>query len=322
MGSGTRFGRCAVAFLLVGASVAVHSPSRAEEGEAEAARDEAARVDLVGGQSIVGRIVERELTVRTLYGTLTVPFDEVIKVRFGLELSRESQLRLKELVDVIGEEGVDSEAGKKASEEIGGLGAAAIPHLRALRPGVEGEELRKKLDELIDELHPGEDEYVDADDQVVSERFTMKGSILADALRVESLLGVIEVPCRDLRAITFRETEIKKVWKVGVQHLENGGAPLQTGVKVKKGQRISLVPSGSMSYEGNLFGPAGLMNWTWNGRQMGCLQWRIGDGAPWQILGDAFEDRAPAAGELEFCVHLTGGTVAGEFAVAFKTAAR
>ncbi len=284
-------------------------------------RDGPATVELAGGVSIVGKVVEKEIVVETIYGTLRVPFEEVIQVRFGLELDGEAALRLKQLVAELEKAGVDSEEGKKSIGEIRELGVAAVPALRRARQRIKKDDVRARVEEIIEELHPGDDTYVDEEDQIVSERFTMKGQIVLDRIRIESIIGTIEVPCRDLRSITLREIELKKTWKIGPEHIETA-APLATGVKVRRGQKISLVPSGTMSYQGYMFGPAGMSNWTWNGRQMGCLQWRIGGSGPWQILGAKFEGPAPAAGELQFCVHLTGGTSEGEFAVAFKTRRR
>lgn len=280
-----------------------------------------ARADLVGGQSIVGTVVEKELTVKTLYGTLSVPVAEIIKIRFGLQLPGQSVLRLRELVEILQKGEVDSEQGTKALDDIRVLGIAVVPSLKRIRARVENDEIEKKLDEILEEFQTDEDLYLEEDDQIVAERFTMKGRILRDTFHIESLLGSLSVPRRDLRAITFRETALQKVWKVGPGHLENRSS-LVTGVKVKKGQRISVLPAGTMTYSGHSFGPGGISRWTWNGRRMGCLQWRIGGSGTWQLLAAAFEGRAPASGDLQFCVHLTGSGAGGEFTITFKTTAR
>ena len=292
------------------------------EGDREALRKQIGRTRTVDGESIVGEISQKSLSVKTQYGELQVPFDEILKVRFGLRLTDEQVKLFDESIRVIENEGAGTDPGKDARENLANLGMWAIPSLRKMSSKLEKDETKKIVNELINEIRPSDaDAYLREDDEVVAERFTIRGWIPEQEFRIKALFGTLAIPSRDIREISFRQMELKKVWKIGAQHLERG-AGLVTKINVKKGQKFSLVPSGTMSYRGKVFGPAGMSHWTWSGRNMGCLQWRIGNSAQWQILAAPFDGRAPAPGPLQFCVHLTGGAIAGEFTVTFKTSTR
>jgi hypothetical protein len=149
----------------------------------------------------------------------------------------------------------------------------------------------------------------------------MRGDIVEERFHLDCVFGRLEVPVHDVVRIAFEELEVRKTWKVTAQHVEQQGL-LDTGCKVRKGQKFKLTPSGNMTWQGQSFGPEGLRHHTWNDRNMGCLQWRVGNG-PWQILGSAFDGKAPDAGNLHFCVHLTGGgATSGEFKVVFESRMR
>jgi hypothetical protein len=150
----------------------------------------------------------------------------------------------------------------------------------------------------------------------------MTGEVLDATLHIRSIVGVLEIPRGDIVSFSYREIDVRKSFKVGAQHAEGNGGLLDTGIDLRKGQSFKLTPSGTMDYEGNAFGPAGLPNWRWNSRNMGCLQWRIGTSGEWQILAAEHDGRAAASGRLQLCVHLTGGTMSGEFTVVFKTQSR
>jgi hypothetical protein len=312
----------AAALWLAAASLPAWSP--AARG-ADAAGDRAGAalppegpitVGLVEGQAIVGKVLDRSLTIRTRYGVLTVPLADVIQVRLSPQLAPESRARLERLLELLEKSGAESPAGGAAVEALEDLGVAAVPALRRALGRYEDDVLRSELEALVDPSR-WEDAYVEDLDEIVSVRFTMRGQILEDMLRVQCTSGVIEVPRHDILRITLRELDIRHVWKVGPQYSEQESF-LDTKCKVKKGQKFTLTPSGTMTYDGQSFGPGGLPNHTWNSRRVGCLQWRIGGGA-WQILESAFQGRAPASGTLQFCVHVFRGGAGGEFTVEFKT---
>ena len=279
--------------------------------------DPPATVGLVDGQAIVGKIVEASLRIRTSYGVLTVPMADVIKVRLSPRLAEDELARFEERLRVMEKKGADSQEGREALRAVKDLGISTVPLLsRAIRR-LDDVGLRTAFEALIEELRSGEEVYVDDLDEIVAKRFTIRGDLVAAELHIECVSGTLAVPRTDIVHITFRELAIKKVWKIGPQYTEQESF-LDTKFKVKKGQKITLAPSGTMTYNGQSLGPGGLPNHTWNGRRMGCLQWRIG-GDVWQVLEGTFEGRAPQSGTLQFCVHTFRGNAGGEFKVELRT---
>lgn len=315
--------------LLVSPSVRdlVASPADEETASGAGARGTAGdgprtiTVGLVHGQAIVGTFVDETFTVRTRYGTLSVPFDEVVKMRVRPSLSPEEASLLENLLRHLEE--AEEEEGplvERAMAAVRALGVPAFAELRRARKGAT-DDYAERLDALIESITAREGVYLEDPALVITERFTMRGEILEDAFRLRTISGVLTIPRRDVVHVTFREIDIRKTWKITAQHAEQGGTVLDTTYKVRKNQKFSLTPSGTMTYDGQSYGPAGISNHTWNSRKVGCLQWRIGNG-PWQLLGAPFEGKAEQKGTIQFCVHLFNSGAAGEFKVVFLTKAK
>ncbi|MBN1441172.1 MAG: hypothetical protein JXA90_00620 [Planctomycetes bacterium] len=292
-----------------------------ERPSAEARReDRKATVGLVHGQAAVGKVVTPRVTVRTRYGVLEVPFSEIVKIRMRPTLAADERQRLESLLEILG--GTDERGSARlaaARSEIARFGIAAYGPLLEARDGEDDEDRRKLLDALLQEVASGvEEAHLREQDEVITERFTIRGRVELDEIRIETLTGVLAIPTRDVLHVTYREIDIRKVWKVGVQQIEQA-TPLDTKFEVKKNQKIKLEPSGTMTYGGQTFGPGGISNHTWNGRRMGCLQWRIGSSSPWIVLDGTFEGKAEQKGTLQFCVHLHSPDASGEFKIVLTT---
>ncbi len=264
------------------------------------------------GQAIVGTLAEKRLTVLTRYGKLTVPFEEIVRVRFHPRLNRADTERLASLITALRKDRDD----ESLAEAITALGRGAFLLIAEARKVEENEEIDEKLDEIQEELRDIEGVYLDHRDEIVTRRFTIKGHILDETLRVERGRLKLTIPLCDIRHIAYGDLQIRKVFKVNSQHMEGSNGRLDTGIKVKKNQRFALVPSGTMTWQGQTFGPAGISNHSWNSRKMGSLQWRIGKG-PWKMLSSPFRGKADAAGNIEISVHLTGVAPSGEFKVEY-----
>ena len=271
-------------------------------------------VGLVNDQILVGSFIDKSLTVRTKYGVLTVPVSEVVRIRFRPTLGAE---KITELDRLIGEMASgEDESEEKGLARIRELGIPAYHRIAEAREKAE-ETLGDRLESLLEEIRSVTDVYTEGLDEIVTERFTIKGHIVESSFRFDCVSITLEVPRSDMVHVTFRELELKKTWKVGLQHMEARGF-IDTGVELRKNQKISLTASGTMSYNGRSFGPAGLSNHTWNGRKLGCLQWRLGSGA-WKILGTSFNGKVEQKGTLQLSVHLYNTNGSGEFKVTLKT---
>jgi hypothetical protein len=309
------------ALILLLLPVALTGPAFAQENGVPKAKrrkaDESKRAPptfaLAKGQAIVGVLAEKRLTVLTRYGKLTVPFEEIVRVRFHPRLSPQDTEKLATLITALREDGDD----EWIAEAIAALGRGAYLLITEARKLEENKEIDDSLGEIQEGFEAIEGIYLDHRDEIVTQRFTIKGQIVDETLRVERGRLKLTIPLCDIRHIAYGDLEIRKVFKVNAQHIEGSNGLLDTGIKVKKNQRFSLSPTGTMTWKGQTFGPAGISNHTWNSRKMGSLQWRIGKG-PWKMLPSAFEGKADAAGNIAISVHLTGGGASGEFKVEFK----
>ncbi len=268
---------------------------------------------LAGGQAIVGSLAEKRLNVLTRYGELTVPFEEIVRVRFHPRLSREDTVRFTTLLTSLRKD----PRNENVVKAITALGHGAYLLVSDARKVAEDKEIAAPLAEIQESFENVEGVYLDDRDEIVTKRFTIKGHILDKTLRIERGRLKLTIPISDIRHIAYGDLVIQRVFKVNSQHMEGSKGLLDTKLQVKKKQRFTLTPSGSMMWQGQAFGPAGISNHSWNSRNMGCLQWRIGKG-PWKLLPSAFEGKADATGNIELCIHLTGVAPTGEFKVEFK----
>ncbi|MEM7235419.1 MAG: hypothetical protein AAF517_24820, partial [Planctomycetota bacterium] len=177
---------------------------------------------------------------------------------------------------------------------------------------------REALDRALTALrkqHP--DSYLKSQDEIVAKRFTIRGDIVNTGIKLSCFTGTLTIPRDDIVRVAYKELEMKEVFKVTPQHRDQGGF-LVAKSKLRKNQKFTLEPEGTMTYNGQSFGPAGISNHTWNGRSVGALQWRIGSG-PWKILASKFEGKAESSGPLQFGVHLFNSNSTGEFKITFRS---
>ena len=270
---------------------------------------------LVQGQAVVGTLAKEHVTILTHYDKLKVPFEEVVRIRFHPRLSPSDHTRLYALIEAL-RANPDDETIKKSIRDLG-VGAYLSLKSEVENNPKPNDKITDQLTEITGELESIEDVYLDAQDEIITQRFTIKGHILDSLLHVTRGKLKLTIPIADVRHIAYGDLIVRKIFKVNSQHMEGSNGFLDTKYKVKKGQRFTLTPSGQMTWQGQAFGPAGLSNHTWNSRKMGCLQYRIGKG-PWKVLAASMEIKSDASGTIQLCTHLTGSAPAGEFKVEFK----
>ncbi len=286
------------------------SPCESQEG---AAKNETPTFGLTGGQILIGKLEQKELSILTSYGKLTIPFKEIRRVRFSPRLSPKGRETLDKAFERL------RKKDPEALDDLREIGPACYRSLLTLRGLEEDETIRKQLSGLIRGIEATDDIYLEAEDEITTQRFTIRGIIEIGTFHITRGAIKLEVPSTDMVYIAWGELDTSKTWKVKSSNIESSNRHLATGYKLRKGQKFSLESSGTVVWQGRSFGPAGLSNHSWNSRSMGSLQWRVGKQA-WQLAGTKSTGRAPVSGELQFSIHLTSsGTASGFFNVRFRS---
>jgi hypothetical protein len=303
----------------VAASVGEDTPEAAA-GEKSVTPTSKAVISLVGDQTLNGTIVDAAIEIETRYGRLTIPTGEILKLRMQPKLPTADAAALDAALALVASDKDDSTLSEANFARIRSFGPAGLPWVEKAKATAD-ESRKDDLQALIDQMRKDPDVYSGTNDEIVARRFTVRGRILLDNFRVECLGRELSVPRDDIVAITYEEPEEKQTLKILPQHMERAGF-LVTKIKLRKGQRFRLEPSGSMTFNGQTFGPQGLTNHRWNSRNLGCLQFRVGTSGAWQILGADLDTKADQAGELQFCVHMYNADASGEFKVIYRDRAR
>ena len=225
-----------------------------------------------------GRPNLEALAVETRYGVLRVPFDQLVRVRFGLRVDAELSARANTLVKQLGNEDFDvREAAMDRLREIG------VPALEPLRAGSRSsdEELANRATILVSEIEEevtedaGEDSpseirsLLGSDDEVTTDRMVFRGLVQVEQFDIDSRYGRLSIALGDLAQVNFKPSG-PTARTLEVQAVQQPpGNWLDTKLDVVKGQLLRLEatgqtsvpdwgissgPGGNSQYSGNTFG--------------------------------------------------------------------
>lgn len=170
------------------------------------ASDDLSMFFLRGGGLVIGKADVGSVDVRTRYGLLSVPLDDVLQLRFVPRIPAELKARIEDAVGNLGNEDFDTR--EQATSALRKIGDPARPFLvDALRGG--DEEVTSRASAILESLAeeaPEEPERAEGleplrgadDDEVVTKRFTIRGEVLQDRFRVTTAYGKLEVGRSDL----------------------------------------------------------------------------------------------------------------------------
>lgn len=254
------------------------------------------------------------LTVETAYGTLKIPTQDLVRVRFSRRLSQPDLQKAEESMKLLGSDDFDDrESAMKTLRQIG-------PAARAtLRRGLKSNDLevKSRSEKLLAEIGPADpleqihsEEGMDPlrgtdEDEIVTARFSIKGRVVGESFTVETLYGDLEVKYTDILGVGFHSdaqvsltvnipgsTTVPESW-------------LDTKCGFSKGDKIVLRASGELSISNyNLTaGPGGTTRYRTTGTPYSnfptlSLIGKIGKkGTPF-LVGQKHEGRARSDGTL------------------------
>jgi hypothetical protein len=315
-----RFSSVLPTVLLLASACAIHAATPAPATIA-AKRPDSAHFTLRDGTQIVGKLEIKNVEVLTVYGTLTVPLDDVVKIRVGKKSDRELKTKIDKCITDLGSK--DFAARDAATVELGKLGRMAYTELRKASFS-DDPEVKERANKLIEEIGVlDEDADVPCeDDEVVTPTFTIVGAVKFDSLSIATKFGPLKVAKKDLAVMSLAEPQ-KVSRAVSVPAKSTAGRMLATGVRVKRGDRLIINASGTVSYRnygGTQFTPEGSSNYgAWNENfQIGSLLGRINAGGQLFKVGERYNDKIEQDGELflGIATHDSGSTYGnGEFKV-------
>ena len=184
--------------------------------------------------------------------------------------------------------------------------------------------MKERANKLIDEIGVLDDEadIPCEDDEVMTPTFTIVGAVKFETLAIATKFGPLKVAKKDLAVMSLAEPQ-KISRTASVPARATAGRMIATGVRVKRGDRLVINASGTVSYRnygGTQFTPEGSSNYgAWNENfQIGSLLGRINAGGPMFKVGERYNDKIETDGELflGIATHDSGSTYGtGEFKV-------
>lgn len=284
-----------------------------------AASTGSAQFTLRDGTIIIGKTELKSIEVITAYGSLNVPIRDVQRIRVGKKSDRELKARIDRCIADLGSK--DFAARDQATTDLAKLGRLAYTELRKAANS-DDLEVKERATKLLDDMGVVEDEadIPPENDELVTPTFTIAGTIKLDTLSIATKFGTLKVAKKDLAKMSVGETEqLSKV--VSVPAKATAGKLIATGIRLKRGDRLTITAQGNISYRnygGTQFSPEGSSNYgNWNENIMiGALIGRIGSSGPVFKIGERFADKMEAEGELHLgiaAVESAGSYGTGEY---------
>ena len=193
------------------------------------------------------------ISVRTRYGILKIPREQLISVRFAPRIDPALEKKTAALVERLGSSA--SPEREAAADALVNLGEPALAALKRLAPGA-GEEVRPGILEVVSRIEKtgkkksrGAGKYNGTLDEIHTELMTFRGEILTEGFPLKTRYGELLIKAVDLEAIRFKaDGRTNRVVHVAPS-FQPSGAWLDTRMDVGKNKLLTIKSSGETSIE-------------------------------------------------------------------------
>jgi len=278
------------------------------------------QLNLQDGSVITGRLSVAEITVKTEFGTLTVPVERIRSFKPGLDSYPEFGKRIAEMIENLGSE--DYKTREETHKALVKMGPSVRRELERHKDD-ENAERKRHIQQILAVFQEqeededddfGEDSQDDAwirQDTVVTTEFTMTGKISPSTFKIESKYGPLSVNLSDVR-MAERETGAvppahRKVTVLGANIVQRSFK--NSGLSVRRGDKITVRADGQIvmtPWGSNMMSsPEGGANFGWyiqNQIYGGALVAKIGGGGKVFKVGSRSTFVAKTSGTLQFAV--------------------
>ena len=288
------------------------------------------------GTRLAGVPQATSIQIKTVYGLLTVPMSELVKIRFCSSLDSGLSEKIAALIQQLGNEEFDLR--EDASEQLEAIGVPALKALETAQKS-EDEEIKARAEKLVARLdesieEPDEEELhlvplEGEEDEVETLEFTIKGKIEEKGFLVKTRYGSLDFKRSDILSIVFQEPLVTKLsFDVPGNTFAEKNKWFDSQADLAEGEEFKLRSSGIIilaSLKGTRCGPDGTraVNRTstssaFKSFPTGSLVGKIGKTGKPFLVGSEYSGTVEKKGRLFLGMALSDGVVQGKIKVVLE----
>ena len=291
------------------------------------------------GTRLAGVPQNTSIKIKTVYGLLTVPMQELVKIRFCSSLDSGLSEKIAKLIEQLGHEEFDLR--EDASEQLAAIGAPALKALDDAQKS-EDEEIKARAEKLVTELDENTEEPDESEihlvplegeeDEVETLEFTTKGEIAEKSFLVKTRYGSLDFKRADILSIVFQEPLVTKIsFDVPGNTFAEKNKWFDSQADLAEGEEFKLRASGIItlaSLNGTKCGPDGTRtvnrspSSAFKNFPTGSLLGKIGKAGKPFLVGSDFAGTVEKKGRLFLGMALSVGVVQGKIKVVLEKRAR
>lgn len=272
------------------------------------------RFHLMDGSVLTGTLAIDALPVDTEFGRLVVPIDSIKSFAPGLGSHPVLAQRIDTLIQQLGSPNAPER--DRAQADLIGFGPGLIEELQRHTDDPD-DERKLRVATVLEELFGMQDDpfaFDDADpgpslarlDQVVTDGFTIAGSIAVPTFEIQSKFGMLTVNLGDIESagiVTSAVPDVRKTVEITGTDMTRV-AEKNTGIRLRRGDRVIIRAEGNITMtpwgNGAIATPDGCAqcgNYAGN-IMMGALVGRVGDNGSDMLVGTSHTFTADRNGTL------------------------
>lgn len=288
------------------------------------------------GTRLAGVPQATSIQVKTVYGPLTVPMSELVKIRFCSSLDSGLSEKIAALIQQLGHEEFDLR--EDASEQLEVIGVPALKALDAAQKS-DDEEIKARAEKLVARLDESIEEPDESDihlvplegeeDEVETLEFTIKGKIEEKSFLVKTRYGSLDFNRSDILSIVFQEPLVTKLsFDVPGSTFAEKNKWFDSQADLAEGEEFKLRASGIIilaSLNGTKCGPDGTRSVNrastssaFKSFPTGSLVGKIGKTGKPFLVGSDYSGMVEKKGRLFLGMALSAGVVQGKIKVVLE----
>ncbi len=232
-------------------------------------------VTLVDGSSIRGKFNGSQVVIKTAYGNLTIPIEDLYEIKMGLYIPEDTE----KLITLLGSE--NHKEREKANIKLIGYGKNIVNILQNHK--TVDPEIKTRLTNILKDIKV--DQVINYD-SISAKNMSVTGKILGDGFVINGLLGELGIKLKDIDNILF-QGNINKVIQISPDKdwVEVAHINLKSKLVITASGQVDLWPKGPGQFVCNPNGHTSQPNGS--NYKSGSLIAKINEGLPF-IVGENY----------------------------------